>query len=396
MSDEMVFQVHGTSAVPAREISLAAAGLRERDHLQEWVLTNPDILGPDVLVVTSEFDRWMSKDGKEPDRLDVLGLGPDGRLVVAELKRDKAPDYVTTQAINYAARASRFSLEDLADVYVSFTRGADDAPTTTDEALAALTAHAPALSTDTLRNPRISLVAGSFPAAVTSAAVWLTEQGVDMTLIQVRAYEWGDQHAITVSRVWPVADVEDYVVAPARRESASAKAADALPAVPWDAQDLARLVDMGVRETVLTTLDMCSQAPRGVGQRPPRHGAHRASEGAAQRRLRRLLDPGAPQARPQQPAVGDDVSRAGRPACALALPTRWRDCGTMARAARPRLRRGRRERADRVEHARTVAQPDRRTLAIRHLASASTMVAAISACASASDTVASSSPGCAP
>jgi len=261
MSGELVFQVHGTSAVPAREISLAAAGLREREHLQEWVLANPDILGPDVLVVTSEFDRWMSKDGKEPDRLDILGLGPDGRLVVAELKRDRAPDYVTTQAINYAARASRFSLEDLADVYVSFSQGADDAPSTTDEALAALTAHAPELSTDTLRNPRISLVAGAFPAAVTSAAVWLTEQGVDMTLIQVRAYEWGDQHAITVSRVWPVADVEDYVVSPARRESASAKAADALPAVPWDAQDLARLAEMGVRETILATLDKCSQSP---------------------------------------------------------------------------------------------------------------------------------------
>lgn len=261
MSEELVFKVQGTTAAPARETSLAAAGLRERDHLQEWVIANPEILGPDVLIITSEFDRWMSKDGREADRLDILGLGSDGRLVVAELKRDRAPDYVTTQAINYAARASRFSLEDLADAYLSFVRRSDDAPSTADEALAALTAHAPELSTETLRKPRITLVAGEFPAAVTSAAVWLTEQGVDIVLIQVRAYEWGEGHAITVSRLWPVADVEDYVVAPARRERTSAKSADTLPATPWSEVDLRQLAGLGVSETVLATMDMCARAP---------------------------------------------------------------------------------------------------------------------------------------
>ncbi|MFC7432028.1 MULTISPECIES: hypothetical protein [unclassified Agrococcus] len=261
MTDELVFKVQGTSALPARETSLAAAGLHERSHLQEWVLANPEILGPDVLVVTSEFDRWMSKDGREADRLDILGLGSDGRLVVAELKRDRAPDYVTTQAINYAARASRFSLEDLADAYLSFVSKGEDAPTTAVEALAALTTHAPELSVETLRNPRITLVAGEFPAAVTSAAVWLTEQGIDMMLIQVRAYEWEASHAVTVSRLWPVADVEDYVVAPARREKTGAKATEPLPATPWSVRDLEQLAALDIRETVLTTLDMCAEKP---------------------------------------------------------------------------------------------------------------------------------------
>jgi hypothetical protein len=30
--------------------------LREREHLQEWVLAHPEIIGRDVLVVTSEFN----------------------------------------------------------------------------------------------------------------------------------------------------------------------------------------------------------------------------------------------------------------------------------------------------------------------------------------------------
>ena len=75
MTGELVYRVQGTTAQPMRVSTLAAAGLRERDHLQEWVLANPEILGDDVLVVTSEFDQWFSKDGRDPDRLDILGLG---------------------------------------------------------------------------------------------------------------------------------------------------------------------------------------------------------------------------------------------------------------------------------------------------------------------------------
>jgi hypothetical protein len=122
MSDELVFTVVGGEALAATPITLAEAGLREREHLQEWVLANPKILGGDVLIITSEFDRWESRGGAERDRLDVLGLASDGHLVVAELKRDAAPDTVEMQAIKYAARASRFDSDTLADAYVDFVR----------------------------------------------------------------------------------------------------------------------------------------------------------------------------------------------------------------------------------------------------------------------------------
>ena len=115
ISSELVYKVTGEKARPVKPITLAAAGLRERAHLQEWVIANPEILGEGMLVITSEFDRWVSQAGKDPDRLDVLGLETSGRLVVAELKRDTAPESVSLQAINYAARASRFTPELLAE-----------------------------------------------------------------------------------------------------------------------------------------------------------------------------------------------------------------------------------------------------------------------------------------
>src|SRR6266511_4015222 len=119
--DELVFAVNGNKAIPAKPISLADAGLRERADLQEWVLAHPTILGPDVLPVAFEFDRWRSASGeRERDRLDILGLGTDGRLVVVELKRDRAPEPVEMQAIKYAAMASRFTPDMLASQHARF------------------------------------------------------------------------------------------------------------------------------------------------------------------------------------------------------------------------------------------------------------------------------------
>ena len=74
MSDEIVFEVSDSTATRAVPISLEEAGFREKDHLQEWVTDNPDVLGEGVMVVTVEYGQWISLSGSvERDRLDVLG-----------------------------------------------------------------------------------------------------------------------------------------------------------------------------------------------------------------------------------------------------------------------------------------------------------------------------------
>lgn len=110
----------GGAARPVPAGTLQAAGLLERQHLQEWIVANPQILGPGVMVVAVEYDGWVVQGGAQRDRLDVLRLGVDGRLVVAELKRGVAPDTVEMQAIKYAAMASRFRMETLAVAHAAF------------------------------------------------------------------------------------------------------------------------------------------------------------------------------------------------------------------------------------------------------------------------------------
>jgi hypothetical protein len=260
MSDELVFTVQGSKAHAAQPVTLPEIGLTERGDLQEWVLEHPNILGENVIVVTFEFDRWWSSSGTPLDRLDVLGLDTDGRLVVAELKRDVAPDTVEMQAIKYAAMVSRFTPESVASQHAKFLSTRSE-PVTEEQALALLEAHTTQaeLSVESLRNPRIVLLAASFPPVVTATAVWLREIGLDITLMRFQAYKTELQTLVTVSQLLPLRDVEEFTVVP--RTAARSSAADELPWMEWTLADYVKLNDVTANPTIFTLLNLCSSHP---------------------------------------------------------------------------------------------------------------------------------------
>ena len=67
-----------------QEVDLTRLGLRERRDIQEWIAANPGILGEELLIVGKEFSGF----DRTNERLDLLAVDVDGRLVVIELKRD--------------------------------------------------------------------------------------------------------------------------------------------------------------------------------------------------------------------------------------------------------------------------------------------------------------------
>src|SRR4051794_18666105 len=236
--DELLYTVDGAAAVRATTITLAEAGLREREHLQEWVLAHPEMLGGSMLVITSECDRWSSARGRERDRLDVLALDPDGHLVVVELKRDEAPETVEMQALKYAAFCSRFTPETLVAEYRAWREQIGevlDGETAAARLEAHLAEDVGGLAGAPLGEPRIVLLAGGFSPSTTAVAVWLRQMGVDITLRALRAYRTSAGPVVSVSAVYPTPSVEEFTVSPLlaerKREEADRRAARAEPAV---------------------------------------------------------------------------------------------------------------------------------------------------------------------
>jgi hypothetical protein len=106
-------------AEPLEAVDLASFGFWERRDLQAWIVDQPEIIEPDLLLVATEFDRWQVQDQIVADRLDVLFLDSDGCLLVAELKRGEAPDTTELQALKYAAFCSQLTRDESSVVSAS-------------------------------------------------------------------------------------------------------------------------------------------------------------------------------------------------------------------------------------------------------------------------------------
>ncbi|MET8577791.1 DNA-binding protein [Streptomyces sp. NPDC005012] len=218
-----LFTVSGPSATPVSPTGLATEGLLERQHLQEWVIDNPQVLGEAVLVITAEFDRWADTDGVPArDRLDVLGLDATGRLVVVELKRGTADRDVHLQAITYAALVSRFDIDTLAQAHRDFlARRGQTADL--DASRQRLLDHVDGdWSPELLQRPRQVIIAADFPKQVTHTVVWLSEMNLDIDLIQVGLWKVEGHLVASFTKVYPTPEVEEFTLAPARVEAKAA------------------------------------------------------------------------------------------------------------------------------------------------------------------------------
>lgn len=254
MYDEVLFTVDRAKALRVERVGLDELDLQERAHLQEWVIAHPDVIGPGTQIVTTEYDRWQTATGTPVlDRLDILAIDADGRLVVVELKRGAAPHTIQMQAINYAAMVSRLTVTDVADLFAAHRQRQGEAMDR-DSALTELETQL-LLSDSGIRSPRIVLIASDFPPAVTASVVWLNEQQVDISLIRFRAYRVENKVVVSFSRLYPVPEVEEFTIG--RRREAAASQVEQLPGDPWDETALRRLAGKANRGT-MALLDLCA------------------------------------------------------------------------------------------------------------------------------------------
>ncbi|MDP9437596.1 MAG: hypothetical protein M3P49_02460 [Actinomycetota bacterium] len=207
MGNEVSFGVYGGDAKRLREVSLEEIGMRERQDLQRWISEYPEIVGPDLLLVTSEFDRWEHGAARVRDRLDVLFLDSSASLVVAELKRGEAPDTVDLQTLKYASYCAQLTFSDVVADYARFHR-TDGAKARED-----LIEHAASLEEGGLGPVKVRLVAEAFRPSVTSTVLWLRDYDLDIGCVEVSAHLLPDGNAVVSSRqLLPLPLAEDYLV----------------------------------------------------------------------------------------------------------------------------------------------------------------------------------------
>ena len=190
------------------EVDFARLGFQERRDIQEWVSANPGILDDGLLIIGKEFSGF----DRTNERLDLLAVDIDGKLVVIELKRDHTGSDAHWQAIKYASYLHRARREDIIRMYANYANISES------EAFDELLQH---LSVDDLsglnNDQRIILASHRFAPEVTSASLWLNEKTDDenlITCIQLIPYHDSqtDSLYIQANTIIPMPGAEEYSV----------------------------------------------------------------------------------------------------------------------------------------------------------------------------------------
>ena len=112
-SEIKTWQIVGDKLIPVKS-SLPEAGRKEKDHLEQWIKSNPSILGEDIAIIGEQVQTASGP-------MDFLGIDSSGNTVIIELKRDRLPREALVQAIDYASDVSDWDLERFQTICKGYT-----------------------------------------------------------------------------------------------------------------------------------------------------------------------------------------------------------------------------------------------------------------------------------
>lgn len=95
------------------DATMAGVKRTEPEDLEQWIKSNPSILGQDILIIGEQV---QTKSGP----LDFLGIDNLGNTIIIELKRDRIPRDALTQAIDYASDISSWDFDKLSEECVKY------------------------------------------------------------------------------------------------------------------------------------------------------------------------------------------------------------------------------------------------------------------------------------
>jgi alkylated DNA nucleotide flippase Atl1 len=184
---------------------------QELKDVERWIKREPEILGEEILILSSQFSKW----DKTSDRPDLLGLDRRGKLVVVEIKRDSSGKDQDLQAIRYASFVSTLSSDDVVELYRNHRHKEHDEKLSLGESKERLddfieTGDIGVLDDDD--KPRIILVSSSFRPGVTSTVLWLRTFALDVTCVQIEPYELRGEIVLTSTTLIPLPEAADFEV----------------------------------------------------------------------------------------------------------------------------------------------------------------------------------------
>lgn len=200
--------------LPITETTFSKHGLKEREHLQEWLANNPEAFGEELLIIQKEFSGFT----ETKERLDLLALDKQGNIVVIENKLDDSGRDVTWQVLKYASYCSTLSKQDIVKIFQDYlSRTSNNG--TAEEKLSEFfdDKDFEELQLNKGQTQRIIMVAGNFRKVVTSTVLWLMNYKLRIQCYKVTPFLLGDQLLLNMEQIIPMKEAEEYTISMAEK-----------------------------------------------------------------------------------------------------------------------------------------------------------------------------------
>lgn len=201
----MILQIDNNKNVekPIREYTFSELDIKEREHIEEWIEEYPEMLGEDLLIIAKEYDAF----DKTNNRLDLLAIDKNGKLVIIELKRDIADRFSDLQAIHYAAYCSTFNLEQVVEIMAEYTNKTKEE---SEERIINFIDKDDFADFD--NQPRIFIVSRDYQEETLAAVLWLRDSGIDINCVKLEPYKIEDNIVVNSDILIPLPEAKDFMI----------------------------------------------------------------------------------------------------------------------------------------------------------------------------------------
>jgi hypothetical protein len=181
--------------------------IKEREHLQEWIAANPEMLGEELLIVQKEFDGFNDTH----ERLDLLALDKEGGLVIIENKLDDTGKNVVWQALKYTSYCSTLTNAQIIKIYQAYL----DQHGNGEDAKESLLEFLERDEEDLLLNrndQRIIFVANNYRKEVTSTVLWLLDHDVQIQCFRATPHSMGEELFLQIEQIIPLPETKEFMI----------------------------------------------------------------------------------------------------------------------------------------------------------------------------------------
>lgn len=182
-------------------------GFREREHLQEWIAKNPEVLGEELLIIQKEFNGFNDTN----ERLDLLAINKRGELVVIENKLDDTGRDVTWQALKYTSYCSTLKTDDVIRLYQLYLNKHSKNENATELLREFLEQEEGDLILNT-EDQRIIFVANNYRKEVTSTVLWLIDHDVKIKCFRATPYSRGKEIFLQIEQIIPLPETAAFMI----------------------------------------------------------------------------------------------------------------------------------------------------------------------------------------